>query len=87
MLTRWGVNFWFAVVQHRPCLAMIPRACDVVGVDIKGADVKQAKGCPLVGLGQIAGEQNTGKEEGFEMLHELTIPLTKLARALQYLCI
>jgi hypothetical protein len=64
---------------------MISRTCDVIGVDIEGADVKQAKGRPLVGVCQIAGEQDAGKKKGFDVLHELTIPLTKLARALQYL--
>jgi hypothetical protein len=65
---------------------MISRTCDVVGVNIKGADVKQAKRSPLVGVDQIAGEQDAGKKKGFDVVHELTIPLTKLARALQYLC-
>jgi hypothetical protein len=40
----------------------------------------------LVGVDQIAGEQDAGKKKGFDVVHELTIPLTKLARALQYLC-
>jgi hypothetical protein len=32
----------------------------------------------------MAGEQNAGKKEGFEVLHQITIPPKKLARALQY---
>jgi hypothetical protein len=38
----------------------------------------------LVSKGQIAGEQNAGKKKCFEVVHQITIPLTKLAHDLQH---
>jgi hypothetical protein len=65
------VHFGLSVVQHGPRFVVLTCVGDVVCVDIKRPDVKQTNRRPLGGLRELAGEQKAGKEEGFEVVHEI----------------